>query len=296
MTLNIQDVLNEKFTISIKPSYITSFSINIEPTNISEYSTLYHRIAVNTLLTQLDKLKYALKAISTNDSLNTVKKIINSDKLNSIEIVGYNYTHLRNSINIKNMMLKHYEIFTEIQDKMFDIIESDDSEITKINRLEDLNKFTNKIIKDYDKYFSLLDYGYPNNTVFPDYYNDGNKQVTLTYTSKDYTKIYNELKQCYNQYNSLITSYQRDITKYYNMIDNILISSNAPNGTFLGINDDDSELRGKINGVNKLELNIAKTMIQWIIEVVSYQMNAILDSLKQDIAVLNKLSDSYKLK
>ena len=296
MNLNIQDVLNEKFTISIKPSYITSFNISIEPTNISEYSTLYNKLAINALLTQLDKMKYALKAISTNDKLNSVKKIINSDNLNSIEIVGYNYTHLHNSINIKNALIKHYEMFMEIYSKMVDIIESDDSEISKINRLNDLYGFTNKIVKEYDKYFSLLDYGFPNNTEFPDYYNDGNSQVTLSYNSKDYAKVYEELKQCYNQYNALITAYQRDISKYYNMIDKVLVNSTAPNKTFLGINDDNSELKGKINNVNGAELHISKTMVQQLISIISFQMNAILDSLKQDIAVINKLFDTYKLK
>ena len=78
------------------------------------------------------------------------------------------------------------------------------------------------------------------------------------------------------------------------LIDKVLVASHYDNDTFMGIMDDYNPIKNKINAIANTEMKIAKNMLSKTSELLSFQINAILDSLKQDMSVLQEIVDAYK--
>ena len=296
---NIKDMLIEEKSNSLYKPSITNFSfsigLDIFTQKMSNYSTTYLRLMVNKLNENLYQTREVLSGVSNNTKLKAVKDIIDTCIVKEVSITGYNYTNLHTHINIKNSYIKHYEFFKEVYDKIIEIVSSDDSEDTKLSRLDNVYDLVDKFLEKYNSKFPLNDYGFSYKTTFPDYYNGGTVNVDLFFNGKtDFLKVYNRIKLCDDQYNALLKSYERDLNKYYMLIDKVLVASHYDNDTFMGIMDDYNPIKNKINAIANTEMKIAKNMLSKTSELLSFQINAILDSLKQDMSVLQEIADAYK--
>ena len=172
---NIKDMLIEEKSNSLYKPSITNFSfsigLDIFTQKMSNYSTTYLRLMVNKLNENLYQTREVLSGVSNNTKLKAVKDIIDTCIVKEVSITGYNYTNLHTHINIKNSYIKHYEFFKEVYDKIIEIVSSDDSEDTKLSRLDNVYDLVDKFLEKYNSKFPLNDYGFSYKTTFPDYYN-----------------------------------------------------------------------------------------------------------------------------
>lgn len=298
MDTNIRDILLERNNIFKNKPSLSNFRYNmIEITlpSISDLSINYLDTFMGLTINKLEEARTILKSISNNSKLPLVKEIINANELPQFEITGYNYTKLDTHTDFKNAMMKYYEFFDEIYRKIKDIVSSDDSDEVKVVRLENLEKFSNKLFTKYDEYFSLLDYGFPNKTTFPNYYTGNNVSVTFTYDNKfELLKVYDRVKLCSNHYDWLLKNYETELIKHYRMINEVLTNSMIKDKSLFGIHDDYSMVKNRVNSIVHNELKVEKRMAQIINTILSAQLNSIMDSLRQDTSVLQKVIDISK--
>lgn len=251
-----------------------------DPDNLFKLMML--KIETDSIRLNVAYPRYAkiMTKLSQSEKLNLVgKTIINSKKILPISTIdGYNYTNLDKNMEIKNPFITLIDNLEEFNGILVEIANSDISIQEKVYKLDKLSNNINISI-DYNKL--------TNNTYITDYFRGGPK-TQIVY--KNYDKVYDRLKTCKN-YSVILKKYASDYKYYTNEIRKVVCNSQMK--SLFRKYDIKSEVGKKISEILVKEGKLINSVTNTLIQMIAIQLNETMDSLKQDITVINSLVKNF---
>lgn len=302
MSYNIQELLqesNKKNNKLFSMSQLkTSFIIPDIKDFISSYMSDNARNNAKKLVELIiEKELYGLKlfvySVSNNSNVEAYHKYISTHQLPDIELKGYEFYHLQNTMYIDKALITYIDYLETIWGKVNSII--NDTSIDVNVRVMQMRETEEDVIKLLDavkrrKVIKYEDFGFPYNTDPNDFFKD-NEEKTIIYNKSGLEDIYKRLKYAKSHYYPMINRYVSDISKYYTKMDKIYydMTDLSKRIIYKDIENQNTRIANHILIMNK-------EMILILESVIKSQVTNIRDSIVQDLNVCGYINENFNKK